>query len=369
MRQTLMAACVAVISGPAMGQGEQLVPGREPPIGGPPVVDRMPPGLQSSFSGEEGGRGRMEQARVPHDLFMQAVFSLDAPETPGYLRLTEDQRLRIRELEDAFRRDMRAHMAKHAGEFRGQLRRDGALDRPARPDARPDAPPAARRPGNTPGGPHEARPQQRRLSEPGAPPEVQREGRPDVRPAPQARPAPAERPAPQRVEPGAVQPPVDPAERRALAQRIAEIRRAGPQIADVEVKVWNLLTEEQRAHVGARLEAARREIDARRDETYREMMTARLRAEREKRGRADDPPGAGDPARRRAVLEALERGEIPAELLERLPDRARERLLSMSPEDRRRAIERLMERRLGEGRARQDRPPPPMDTVDVPEPR
>jgi len=379
MRQTLVAACVAAVSGLAMGQGEQ--PGRrEPPLRGPQVVDRMPPGSQSRFGGEEGGRDRMEQARIPHDLYLRAVLSLDAPETPEHLRLTEGQRLRIQELQEAFRRDMRAHLEQHAGEFRGQLRQDRPIDRPAQPDARPDGPrqgrpdarpaPDARpdaRPGDAPGQRPDARPIQRRQGEPGVRPEVRPEGRPDARPGPDARPAP------QRVEPGAVRSPMDEAERRARAQRIAEIRRSGPQIADVEAKVWNLLTEPQQAHVGARLDEVRREIDARRDEAYREMMTDRLRAEREARGVQGGPPGAGDPARRRAVLEAIERGEIPAELLERLPERARERLRAMSPEDRRRAVERLMERRFGEDRPGQAapgqrRPPPPMDTVDVPDP-
>lgn len=372
MRQTLVAACVAAISGLAMGQGEQPGSRPEAPLGGPPVVDRMPPGSQSSFTGEEGGRARMEQARVPHDLFMRAVFSLDAPETPAHLRLTDGQRLRIQELEDAFRRDMRAHIEKHAGELRGQMRRDRAVDRPGQPGEqpealrqdRPDARPAPdARPGVAPGQRPEGRPLQRRPGEPGARPEARPEGRP----------APDARPAPQRVEPGAVRPPMDEGERRAQAQRIAEIRRSGPQIADVDAKVWNLLTEPQQAHVGARLDEVRREIDARRDEAYREMMTDRLRAEREARGVQGGPPGAGDPARRRAMLEAIERGEIPAELLERLPERARERLRAMSPEERRRAVERLMERRFGEDRPGQAtpgqrRPPPPMDTVDVPDP-
>ncbi len=367
MRQTLAAACVAAISGLAMGQGEQPGSRPEAPLGGPPVVDRMPPGTQSSFTGEEGGRARMEQARVPHDLFMRAVFSLDAPETPAHLRLTDGQRLRIQELEDAFRRDMRAHIEKHAGELRGQMRRDRAVDRPGQPGERPEAlrqdrpdarPAPDARPGVAPGHRPEARPPQRRPDEPGARPEAR----------------PEARPVPQRAEPGAVRPPMEEGERRVQAQRIAEIRRSGPQIADVEAKIWNLLTEEQHAHVGARLEEARREIDARRDEAYREMMTDRLRAEREARGIEGGRPGGVDPDRRRAVLEAVERGELPAELLERLPERARERLLAMSPEDRRQAIGRLMERRFGEDRPGQPapgqrRPPPPMESVDIPEPR
>ncbi len=373
IRQIFVAACVAAVGGMAMGQGEQ--PGRhEPPLRGPGVVDRMPPGWQSSFTGQDGERTRMEQARVPHDLFLRAVFSLDAPESPDHLRLTEGQRLRIQELQEAHRREVRAYLEQHVGEFRGQLRRDDLNDRASRPGTRPDARPDAR-PGPTPGGQPEARPPQRRPGEPSVPPEARREGRPDARPSPDARPAPEARPSPQRAQPGVVRPPMmEEGERRAQAQRIAEIRRAGPQIADVEAKVWNLLTEEQQVHVGARLEAARREIDARRDEAYREMMTDRLRAEREARGLDAGPPGGDDPVRRRAIRQALERGDIPAELLERLPERARERLRAMSPEDRRRAIERLMERRFGEGRPEQPapgqrRPPPPMDSVDIPEPR
>ncbi|MCQ3939721.1 MAG: hypothetical protein DPW19_01275 [cyanobacterium CYA1] len=365
IRQIFVAACVAAVGGMAMGQGEQ--PGRhEPPLRGPGVVDRMPPGWQSSFTGQEGERTRMEQARVPHDLFMRAVFSLDAPEAPRHLRLTDGQRLRIQELQEAFRRDVRAHVEKHADELRGQVRRDGAIDRPVQPGARP---------GGAPGGQPEARPLQRRPGEPAVGPEPRSEGRPGARPNPETRPAPDARPVPQRVEPDVVRPPtMDERERRAHAQRLAEIRRSGPRIADVEAKVWNLLTEEQQVHVGARLEAARREIDARRDEAYREMMTDRLRAEREARGLDAGPSGGDDPARRRAIRQALERGDIPAELLERLPERARERLRAMSPEDRRRAIERLMERRFGEGRPEQPapgqrRPPPPMDSVDIPEPR
>ncbi|MCW5777254.1 MAG: hypothetical protein KIS87_12520 [Phycisphaeraceae bacterium] len=162
-------------------------------------------------------------------------------------------------------------------------------------------------------------------------------------------------------EPDAARP--DP--RGAWAERVEVLRRDAPQPADTEARIWAVLTPEQQAHVRARLDAIRREIDSRRDEAFRQMMTERLRAERESNRQA--------PAIRRPAADPWQRGDIPPELLQRLPERAVERLRAMDPEQRRRAINRLMERRFEQQLPARSSPgerrsPPPIERVDVPEP-
>lgn len=130
------------------------------------------------------------------------------------------------------------------------------------------------------------------------------------------------------------QPPMDP---QALRDRMIALREAAPDATPAKEAVWAVLTEPQRQFVQAHVEAMEAEAAARQERA----------ADREPAQGADAPPPQPPNGEARARL--------------------RERLESLPPEERRRALERLRQMRRDRG-APTDRPAPSMDDVNVPPP-
>lgn len=140
-----------------------------------------------------------------------------------------------------------------------------------------------------------------------------------------------------------------------VRERLLELRGRAPSEGALQTRIWELLDEPQREHLGALLEARQAEDRARREQARLERdierrETAKQQAARDapldvRRATDFGPEAAG------RILKALESGEIPAGVWERLPDRLRQRLESLPQGERAAALRRLLE-----GRLRQDRP-------------
>jgi hypothetical protein len=146
-----------------------------------------------------------------------------------------------------------------------------------------------------------------------------------------------------------------------LRARMMEINARGPSTADLERTIRGLLTEPQRVYLDEQVAKA---ADEARSERAMQQYTEEARAQFAKRREAGEVAASGD-------VDAI---------MARLPDRLRQRLEAMSPEDRTRAIEMLRQRRMQADAAGMMRgangrdagpkstakAPPSMDSVNVP---
>ncbi len=148
----------------------------------------------------------------------------------------------------------------------------------------------------------------------------------------------------------------------ALRMRMMELNAKGPQSADLERTIRAVLNDAQRAYLDD-------QIVKMTDERTSEMAMQRYREE-----------AMAQFAQANERMARINEGEMN---LDNLPERIRERLAAMSPEDRQRAIENLRQRRTDRGeepmmmrpnvtRAENPRPrpkvPPSMDQISVPKP-
>jgi len=191
-------------------------------------------------------------------------------------------------------------------------------------------------------------------------------------------------------------------------ERSRAIRKGGPDADGAQKKVWALLSDEQRELVGAELSAWRAQQEQRRGERYLDRQARKREAaaggvptdqvisdERINRMRIPDrmkerllalPPEERADAIQHGVRtleatrEAVATGSIDDQTLASLdlPDRAKRRLDRLSPEQRAAALGRMLEsRERGGGRDRprgggldrdRENPAPNLDRVNVPKP-
>lgn len=325
------------------------------PLGGPGVDDVNLPGRGRKFA-QGMDMDRKPAGRTNSRAIMQTLGTLGDPETPDDLRLTDDQREQIRAIADEFRDQMREFREQHKDEFEKLRDAAGRPERGPRegrgqrggPD-RDDRAPRDRDDNDMRAGPQNADAQR---DDNAPPPPRQREGRRGPGPRPE------------RDEPSADQ--------KAARQQLRDLMSKGPKIEDFQARLWDVLTPAQRELANQRLEAFRdqappREGQRRRDRQGRPDM----------QGDDNNQPGPGatddDRAeRRRQAMQDPERRE-------RMIERLRERMETMTPEDRERAQRRL-DRMLNEGddappprdrprrgRGPEDRPPPPRDNDRAPD--
>ncbi|MEZ6235302.1 MAG: hypothetical protein R3B68_14030 [Phycisphaerales bacterium] len=347
-------AGLAAIATAALAQPRAPRPDRapEPPVlRGPAVEDSTIPGTARTFSMESGAaapQARFLNREVPMGEFLGAIRALNAPETPDNLALTPQQREAFAEIVREHGRAMREHMAAHrdeaeslgrilgfspdqiAGAERNAVDRLALAERRAGAAARGPRDPAAAERDAGSRGPRPEQAVRQRLSENATP------------------------------------------EQRAAAERLREIRNAGPSVLEAQTQAWNVLTEPQQAFVHERLEEGRQRAEAQRGEMYVEEMAGRLRAENAQR------PPSRQAARPLAAPDAAAPQPAPgsaAERLHRLIDR-------LTPEQQERLLQ-MLEARMGDrlsgapqarpgqagGRRPSAPPPPTMDQIDVPPPR
>lgn len=228
--RVLGVGAAALLAGAAWAQpdrGDTMKDGNPDPLSGPKVESREVPGVDGQFG--EGNRGQRRAGdRTPTRMFLGAIRSLESAETPEELRLTEEQRLEIREIAEELRAEMQAFRAEHKDELQApvEARKRGKAARGAGGPA-PEA-----RAGRGPRGPRAG----------------------DAPPPPPA-------PGGADVDDGAAPPPPPPGDEK-TRERLAEIMRGAPKPEPYHTRIWAVLSEAQQTVVRERLDQAE---EARRD--------------------------------------------------------------------------------------------------------
>jgi hypothetical protein len=283
----LLAAGLAATPVFAQGRAQPRTPREEPPpLRGPEVRPNRPAQLEDRFSA--GQRGGMDGRGMPLREFQRIVTQLGEESTPANLRLSAEQKTKIQDIQQQFRRDMAA------AQQRGGARGEGA-QRPAGGDEQRPQRPAGRGQGAGAGG---------------------------------ERPAPADRPQQGRPQRGEAQ-----------GGQAGGMMGPGPGAAgmrpqDVQTKIWAVLTEPQQKHVEQEMEKVRKEMEAQRMEDY-----ARRRVAERQGGenRPADPAAAGRPAAPGAPGTAAGEDRPVPERLRRIAERLRE----LSPEQREEVLKKI----------------------------
>lgn len=302
--------------------------GEKPLLSGPEVKDTRPALVEETFGGEKMGKARMgAMEALPPETLRRILRSMHAEGADPALVLTPEQGESIRAIMQGFETERRAYMDEHReelaalrekagvreGEIRERLAERGAQRGPGRERPAPEA-------------------------------MVEGEGRPVE--AEGARRQERRRVAPGAAEPGAgalAEARVTP-EQEAARQELRKLMQGGPSMGDLQRRIYAELSPEQRAFVDAEVLRLAEEVAQERDMAQLE----RRRADRAQE-RAGQPgrPGAAGPGGQ----EARARFDWSKALnpdgtvnLDALPERMRERLASMSEEDRQKAVETLRAR-------------------------
>ena len=167
------------------------------PLSGPSVQDRDVPGAPARFG--EGGQERRRDGANPR-LFMRAVQSLNAEDTPDALRADDEQIEQVRVIMDEFRDAQKSFMTGHADELKALREKAGLPGRGQR--GGPDGENGAARQRNA-----EATPEQ-----------------------------------------------------QAARQQLKDIMSKGPKFEDYQTKVWDILSAPQREHVRVTMESIRADM-------------------------------------------------------------------------------------------------------------
>lgn len=308
--------------------------GSDPVLRGPKVRDNSAPGERSTFSGGRP-RGKDAQRPIPQPAFMKAVMTLNAEGAAAETRLTEAQQSQLKTIEQEFRAQQREFAQAHRDEAR-----ELAASLPPEDRARVRELLGAGGEGRAPGKQVRQAPGQKSDKAPGKKP-PKGEPRGDRPPPPPPPPpgggdemmAPGEMDGPMREKPSEAQ--VE--EARA---RLKELIAQAPKPEQARSKMWGVLSEPQRKLVEVELAKTREE------------MANRAADQGKKKNAGAD-------------------GEGPVMSMDdpRIPEKARERLKNLSPEQREEAIKRLKERRPENGKRPAGRKPaPPLEEVDIPAP-
>lgn len=350
------------------GRGVAVAQDEAGPLAGPGIAVRDVPGVAGSFGAGDAGRFGARGQAVPLPVFFAALNSLESDEAGEGLALSIEQLAYVQQEMRAFREELTAFVAVSGDEVRalvGQLPKDergraaGAvkklermeemLKRVARSDGFPrsdraeragrsrrgrSSESAAERPGHM-----TDRDDGFRLRFRGLPGEAGNEAEAMMVP----------------MEEGtmAADGSVD------ARARLMELHAAAPSSAELQTRLWEVLSEPQREVVGAALDAHMAEVQTKREEQRLEKEIERRKGEANDRKPSNRKQGDGersdkaqgvrgfgiDAAAMDRVLQALDSGEIPQQLWSRLPDRTRQRLESLPEEDRAQALARVLRSR------------------------
>jgi hypothetical protein len=265
------------------------------PLKGPKVKDSGVPGENRKFGG--GGEGQFDREQIlPHRSFVRC-FDVLRGEKAGALKLSAEQEAQLKSADQAFRAEMDTYRAKHKDEARTLLA---------------DLPPEARR-------------RAMELLGVGGPRDGQGPGR-------ERGPA---REKGQRPERGPDAPPMDGGEKpvntekaEAAKARLRELFEGAPKPDEVHTKMFAVLSAEQKAAVEKELESARKQMQDRRQEMYKERVKKDIKGKMDEAGK----DGAMDPAKVREFIQGL-------------PDDERQKIKDMDPKERREYVRKLWESR------------------------
>lgn len=274
---------ICLLAGSVLAQNANPQPPRkEPPLKGPAVKDGGVPGEYRSFAGGgKGGKDRMQQ-EIPHRQFVQAFNVLRGEKADEQLRLTDSQDSQLRAIEQGFREEMESYRKEHEGEARELLAKLPADER--------------RKIGGFLAGQGPKRPLDGgKRGEPKA-------DKPD----------------------GDGMQETDPKAAEGARARLRELFQGAPKPADSHAKMFAVLTDAQKPVVQKELERMKKEAQDRREPGKIERGVEK---------------GKGD------VKNRTKTGGEPLTLDDpRIPERMRERIRSLPPEQQAEALKRALER-------------------------
>lgn len=288
---------------------------------GPKVTDSGVPGESRMFGG--GGDEKFDRERIiPHRLFMRS-FEVLRGEEAGSLQLTPEQDQQLKSIDEAFRSQMDEYRAAHRDEAKALIADLSPQDRRRALELL------------APGGPDGPRGERGfgRVKE-GGKPGKHAPGRPEGRGP--AGPDGADHAMPPEGRPGEGGPmdggplgdegkPVDPQKAEAAREKLKALFEAAPKPDETHTKMFAVLTADQKAAVEKELEKAKAEMQARREEMYKE------RVQKDIKGKIEEGKKAGmDPEKIREFVRSL-------------PASEREKLKDMDPKERREYVRKLWE--------------------------
>ncbi|MBY0111252.1 MAG: hypothetical protein K2Y21_00415 [Phycisphaerales bacterium] len=289
IHRLLSIAALVVVSGTAAALAEPPADkNNDPALRGPAVRDGGVPGMKRHF-GEGGDMKERMGGRLPPQAFVRALEAVRGENVDASVRLTPEQDQKIRGIMDNFRDSMQKFHEEHKAEFEALRPQRGEGPRGEGPRGK-----------GGPRGPH----------------------------APQGDGAPeAQRNAPAENKPEAGAPKPDAARR----QKFEELMAQAPKPEDAQAAVFNVLTDAQKPLVQARLEEIKKDMAERRLEgPAREFVHRKLADGKRKVA----PPGKEEG-----------RGEARREFNpDNLPPKLKEKLDSMTPEEKADAIKQFRER-------------------------
>jgi hypothetical protein len=254
----------------------------DPVLSGPKVKEDGVPGEQRQFTpGRTRGKDMMG-GEIPHRNFMRAVENLKGSEEMG-VRLTPEQQSKIREINETFTATVAKYRAEHREEVRELLTQ-------LTPEDRRRAQEFLTRNGE------------------GRRPEIDK--RKNVPKKSGDGPAMDEKPDPKKAE--------------TARERIKELLGGAPNPSDTHAKIYGVLTDAQKQAFKSELQKVREEMESRRGSDSKEQP----------KGKPEAPKDGGKDAGKDADINDP-----------RIPERARERLKNMTPQQREEALKRFLEER------------------------
>lgn len=301
-------AVLALVGASGMAFGWQDGKG---PLGGPKVKDGGVPGEHRRFVEGERGEGKDRARPIPQRAFMRAIEVLRKDEA-GANKLTSEQDAKLKQINDQFREKADSFRAAHKDEVQKLIK-----DLPEQEARRARAFLAMTR--GEEGGPRgEGRGEGRGERRGEGRGRGEGEARPmdDMPPPPPGGPRGKGPKGEEKLSP----------EAEKARERLREIMKDAPKLEEVHAQVFGVLTADQKKVVEQELERMRDEMEKRRGE---------MREDMDDRGGDKGEKGA--------------RGGERERMLERLTPEQREKLKSMSPEERRDFIRSIRKEKGGAG--------------------
>lgn len=264
----------------------------EQPLKGPPVNDNSVPGVKKSFgdgAAGKNGKARLQEMGPTMIVFGRALDTL-RNDAAGENKLTSEQDTKIRELREAFEAKAKAYMDEHKNEVKSLLEKVSPQDRAKFGQA-------LGKEGGRLG-----------LAKRGFKGKAGDKGEKNAEPMTDSKPA------------------VNSEESGKARERLKAIFDGRPKPQDTQTQMYAVLSETQKKLVQEALQKQRDEA------------TKRLTEKKKTAGGEEKPAGNLGDLKNKSADEIM---NDP-----RVPERLRERLKAMSPEDREKAVARIRERLL-----------------------
>ncbi len=274
-------------------------------LGGPKVQELEVPATRRTFDGKPNP-GKYATPELPMTRYMQVLRDTLGTSAPASARLTDEQSSKIKEAERGFMDAQRKFLSEHAEEL-SKLRKDAKGKTKADAGKSADA---------------------------------------NAKANPNAKPDPNMMPDPNTMEDQAKRP----GDAKATAERAKKMRENAPKPAEVQARIWSILTPEQQGLLKPKLDAAQEEIAKQRGEREAERRVERQLKERE----AKEAKGETVPDKKRIDRAVQKFDNASPETKEAMKAKFRERYQNLTPEQKERLKAKLKEQGIDPDKLEKD---------------